>query len=137
MYQKAHVLGSYLRVAYGEHSGASLLLSETFHASHGNCHAHGLYLLYRYYNDLWAFDTVTLQWAELTTSKPAPPPRGGCQLALHNDTLFVVGGHSWIREPGGDEVDKVHDDIWVIDLNTNEVSHALQDLDGEKDDSSQ
>lgn len=56
----------------------------------------------------------------LETTGSCPEARGGCQLALHGDALFVVGGHSMIWEKGG-ETDRVHDDIWALDLGTSQV----------------
>ena len=74
----------------------------------------------RYYNDLWEFDTEELRWAPVETRGPVPAPRGGCQLALHHDTLFVLGGHSVLRDGTG-ERDKVHNDVHALDLKTLEV----------------
>ena len=52
----------------------------------------------RYYNDVWSFNLEDLKWEALGPSpgQIAPPPRGGCQLALHADsnTVFMMGGHS-------------------------------------------
>ena len=50
----------------------------------------------RYYNDVWSFDLAELKWTPLgpKAGHAAPEPRGGCQLALHGDTLFIFGGYS-------------------------------------------
>ena len=56
----------------------------------------------------------------METRGPVPAPRGGCQLALHHDTLFVLGGHSVLRDGPG-ERDKVHNDVHALDLKTLEV----------------
>ena len=61
----------------------------------------------------------------METRGPVPAPRGGCQLALHNDTLFVFGGHSVLRDGTG-ERDKVHNDVHALDLKTLEVGPALR-----------
>lgn len=74
----------------------------------------------RYYNDLWEFDTEALAWEPVACKDKGPAPRGGCQLALHGDMLFVFGGHSVLKE-GGEERDKVHDDVWALDLSTLQV----------------
>ena len=45
---------------------------------------------------MWSFDLEDMKWAPLGP-KPghtAPAPRGGCQLALSGDQLFIFGGYS-------------------------------------------
>lgn len=59
----------------------------------------------RYYNDLWAYCLEDMRWAPLgpRPGQTAPAPRGGCQLALHGDSMFVFGGaatRKTEREPG-------------------------------------
>lgn len=73
-----------------------------------------------YYNDVWEFDTDELRWQELNTKNTGPAPRGGCQLALHANVLFCFGGHSVLRDAAG-EHDRVHDDVWALDLKLLEV----------------
>ncbi len=49
---------------------------------------------------MWCFDLEELKWTPLGP-KPghaAPAPRGGCQLALNGDQLFIVGGFSVKKE---------------------------------------
>ena len=91
----------------------------------------------RYFNDVWLFSLDTLLWEEKKVSGSAPSPRGGCQLALHKDTLFVIGGYSTAKKfssskdgagagqkgqkgKHGDDEDNekgiVHDDIFALDL---------------------
>ena len=94
----------------------------------------------RYYNDVWVFDLDKLTWEEKRIAGSEPTPRGGCQLALHQETstVYVVGGYSTSKAGGkggnagsstdardkkdrskGDEDDErgtVHDDIWALDL---------------------
>ena len=48
----------------------------------------------RYYNDAWSFCTEELKWTSLEPGHTAPAPRGGCQLALNGDQLFIFGGYS-------------------------------------------
>lgn len=86
----------------------------------------------KYYNDLWVFDMEALVWEKKEGSTSSPSPRGGCQLALHQEsaTLFVIGGYSiqknmQVKAPHGkkdaDESDEkgiVHDDIWALDIKT-------------------
>lgn len=58
-----------------------------------------------YYNDVWSFDLEELKWSPLgpKPGQSAPAPRGGCQLALHGDTLFIFGGFSVKKaEPAAD-----------------------------------
>ena len=50
----------------------------------------------------------------------APAARGGCQVALHGTLLFVIGGHTAWKE-GKQEQEKVHDDVWALDLQTWQV----------------
>ncbi len=96
----------------------------------------------KYYNDLWELDLETLKWTSL--GKPgaiAPPPRSGCQLALHADAgmLYLYGGthdtadacncdaHSDARSRAGyrkeaaedgDERGVVLSDCWALELNS-------------------
>ena len=95
----------------------------------------------RYYNDLWVFDLDKLTWEEKKVAGSGPSPRGGCQLALHQETstVYVIGGYSTSktggkgrsagsladsrdtkdrkgREDDEDEKGTVHDDIWALDL---------------------
>ncbi|RMZ55199.1 hypothetical protein APUTEX25_005477, partial [Auxenochlorella protothecoides] len=91
----------------------------------------------KYYNDLWAFHLTDLQWECLgpttQTGSSWPSPRGGCQLAVHGELLFVFGGYSVLpppdkdpaakaakRKSAGDDDDEggkgvVHDDVWCYD----------------------
>ena len=73
----------------------------------------------RYYNDLWELDLDTLKWSALgAPGALAPPPRSGCQLALHAEagTLFMYGGYR--KEPGDDDVELgvALADCWALDL---------------------
>lgn len=91
----------------------------------------------KYYNDLWSFDLEEFTW-DCLGPKPgstAPSPRGGCQLALHQEfnTLYLIGGYSVKystsdtsstanakRKKDADDADDgkgiVHDDVWALDL---------------------
>lgn len=84
----------------------------------------------KYYNDLWVFDLDLLTW-EKKEGGNSPSPRGGCQLALHQETgtMFVIGGYSVRKsttahlkhgKKGDDEEEDdkgiVHDDIWALDV---------------------
>ncbi|KAL4853408.1 Kelch domain-containing protein 4 [Chlorella vulgaris] len=98
----------------------------------------------RYFNDVWSYDTEELRWMLLgpKAGHTAPSPRGGCQLALTGDQLYIFGGYSVKKaEPdsggcsgslagysflpnkkkgGKGEEDEgkgvVHDDVWCLDL---------------------
>ena len=84
----------------------------------------------KYYNDLWVFDLDTLVWEKKEVSTSGPSPRGGCQLALHQEagTVFVIGGYSMKKSisstplhgkkdnSDSDEKGIVHDDIWALDV---------------------
>ena len=61
----------------------------------------------------------TLKWSALgAPGATAPPPRSGCQLALHAEagTLFLYGGYR--KEPGDDgtELGVALADCWALDL---------------------
>ena len=53
-------------------------------------------LVRRYYNDLWEYSFEELKWLKIEYAPGAalPAPRGGCQLALQGDDLFMFGGFS-------------------------------------------
>jgi N-acetylneuraminic acid mutarotase len=83
----------------------------------------------RYHADVWLFSFDTLAWEEKKVGGSPPSPRGGCQLALHKDTLFVIGGYSTAKkisnnanrgnardDDDDDEKGIVHDDIFALDL---------------------
>ena len=86
----------------------------------------------KYYNDLWVFDLDSLTWEKKEGSTSGPSPRGGCQLALHQETgtVYVIGGYSVKKnisakplvgkKPSDDSDEKgvVHDDIWALDMKT-------------------
>jgi hypothetical protein len=63
-------------------------------------------VLRRYYNDLWEFSLEELKWTPLGP-KPghaAPSPRGGCQLAVAGDVMYLFGGYSVLKaEPQAGE----------------------------------
>ena len=87
--------------------------------NHVACAAHDASRLLRYYNDLWELDLDTLKWSALGAAGAlAPPPRSGCQLALHAEagTLFMYGGYR--KEPGDDDVELgvALAACWALDL---------------------
>jgi hypothetical protein len=79
-----------------------------------------------YYNDTWAYDLEQLKWA--AAGRPggaAPGARGGCQLAVHGDALFLYGGHTVVVDKSDrSERDIVHDDLWRLDLGSFQVCSA-------------
>lgn len=75
----------------------------------------------RYFNDVWEYDTEEHKWTcRSTAAVSAPAARGGCQVAIHGTVLFVIGGHTAWKE-GKQEQEKVHDDVWALDLQTWQV----------------
>ncbi|KAL0040670.1 hypothetical protein WJX79_001168 [Trebouxia sp. C0005] len=73
----------------------------------------------KYFNDVWEYDTEEHTWACRSSAGAGggPAPRGGCQVTLHGSVLFVFGGHTAWQE-GKQEMEKVHDDVWALDLQT-------------------
>ena len=71
---------------------------------------------------MWTYDTNSMQWA-CHSRGGGPSPRGGHQLALHGDCLFAFGGHTaWVEDR--QEREKVHDEVWKLDLKTYQVRWA-------------
>ena len=62
-----------------------------------------------------------LKWEQLETKGIFPEARGGCQLAMHGDVLFIIGGHSMVWDKAG-ERDRVFDDIWALHLGSLQVN---------------
>ena len=76
----------------------------------------------RYYNDVWAFDTEELSWQELARPDTVPPPpRGGSQVAVYGNSLYVYGGHRYNVAEDGSESEVVMDDMWQLDLKSLQV----------------
>ena len=79
----------------------------------------------RYYNDLWEFDVDELKWSSAgdgTAQRPAP--RGGCQMVVHGDTLFLYGGYSKRADEDDPDIERgrAFDDMWTLDLTSHTVS---------------
>jgi len=57
--------------------------------------------LTKYFNDLWLFDLDSGHWerAEFPSGALLPDPRSGCQIAVHEDMLYVFGGFARSRPP--------------------------------------
>ncbi|EIE25653.1 galactose oxidase [Coccomyxa subellipsoidea C-169] len=74
----------------------------------------------QYYNDLWVYDTEEMSWRSVgKAGSNGPSPRGGSQLAVHADRLFLYGGHTVIVDKADkSELERVHDDLWALDLKT-------------------
>ncbi|KAK9845440.1 hypothetical protein WJX81_006475 [Elliptochloris bilobata] len=74
----------------------------------------------QYFNDLWEYDIEELRWRSVPPGSAArPSPRGGSQVAVAGDTLFLYGGHSVEVDPADkSETETVHDDMWALDLLT-------------------
>ncbi|KAK9802848.1 hypothetical protein WJX73_007641 [Symbiochloris irregularis] len=95
----------------------SLLLFGGFHDGGKAC---------TYYNDVWIFDIPTLQWASVKVGGgTGPSPRGGSQVVVHQDTLFVFWGHSVMVDPSDkSELERVHGDVWALDLQSCQWEHV-------------
>ncbi len=50
----------------------------------------------QYFNDIWVFDTSTLQWKEVFASGEIPQPRSQATLNIHSNKkdLVLFGGGS-------------------------------------------
>ncbi len=87
---------------------------------------------HRFYNDLWEFVIADLKWHPLgRPDATRPSPRGGCQLALHGTTLFVIGGYTATLGGGEDEggdSGKAHNDVWAWDIQEGVVWLACLDV---------
>ncbi|TRY50525.1 Galactose oxidase [Cryptosporidium tyzzeri] len=74
----------------------------------------------RYFNDIHVFDTKTLHWFRIDSSKyeSCPSPRSGVQMVLcpNSDRIFIYGGYSKIKENSKNSVGKTHSDSWFIDM---------------------
>lgn len=79
----------------------------------------------RYFNDLWVFSIEELKWEQMARPGSAPAPRGGCQLVVNGDALYLFGGHSVTVEPDGTETETVYDDMWRLDLKSYQVCGGL------------
>ena len=55
----------------------------------------------------------------------APAPRGGCQLLVSGDALYLFGGHSVTLEADGTETETVFDDMWRLDLKSYQVRACM------------
>lgn len=76
---------------------------------------------------MWEYDTEEHKWTcRSSAAATGPAPRGGCQVCVHGSVLFVFGGHTAWRE-GKQEMEKVHDDVWALDLQSWQVSLVLLD----------
>ncbi|CAL8469827.1 g9369 [Coccomyxa elongata] len=74
----------------------------------------------QYYNDLWVYDLPELSWRSVgKAGSNGPSPRGGSQLTVHGDRLFLYGGHTVVVDKEDkSEMERVHDDLWALDLQT-------------------
>lgn len=60
---------------------------------------------YRYFNDVYCFNTETYKWAKLEPSGTAPAPRSGCcMVPLSDGKILIYGGYS--KEKIKKDVDK-------------------------------
>ena len=79
----------------------------------------------RYYNDLWVFDLEGMEWAPIGQAHDhRPSPRGGCQLNIFEDVLYLYGGYSKRQDEDDSDMEHgiVHDDMWALDLKSYKVT---------------
>ncbi|KAJ1607488.1 kelch repeat-containing protein [Cryptosporidium canis] len=74
----------------------------------------------RYFNDIHIFDTKTLHWVRIDSSKYeyCPSPRSGVQMVLcpNSDRIFIYGGYSKIKDNSKNSLGKTHSDGWILDM---------------------
>ncbi|KAJ8951339.1 hypothetical protein NQ318_009273 [Aromia moschata] len=62
---------------------------------------------YKYFNDIYSFDTESYQWIKLEPSGTPPAPRSGCcMMTLNDGRVLIYGGYS--KEKLKKDVDKGH-----------------------------
>lgn len=62
---------------------------------------------YKYFNDIYTFNTETYTWSKLEPSGMAPAPRSGCgMVALPDGRIMIYGGYS--KERIKKDVDEGH-----------------------------
>lgn len=73
---------------------------------------------------MWGYNLEEQRWEAIKQpGSNKPSPRGGCQLAVSGDRLLLYGGHTVsIDKADGDESERVHDDLWSLDLITLQAS---------------
>ena len=77
-------------------------------ASHGRVHVtNARAVRCRYFNDLWQFDIESLKWEQISRPGAVPAPRGGCQMVVAGDVLYLFGGHSVAVEADRSETETV------------------------------
>lgn len=70
---------------------------------------------YRYFNDVYSFNTETYCWVKLDVGGSAPAPRSGCcMVGLNDGRVLVYGGYS--KEKIKKDVDKgrVYTDSFIL-----------------------
>ena len=53
-------------------------------------------------------------------------------MVVHDNTLWVFGGHTAWTEPDGTEGEKVHDDVWRLDLTSLQVLAPCKHVNGQR-----
>lgn len=70
---------------------------------------------YKYFNDVYFFNTETYKWLKIEPSGLAPAPRSGCCMtALADGKILIYGGYS--KENVKKDVDKgrVYNDAYLL-----------------------
>ncbi|KAG5896299.1 hypothetical protein JTB14_008855 [Gonioctena quinquepunctata] len=78
---------------------------------------------YKYFNDIYCFNTETYKWTKLEPSGTGPAPRSGCcMVALNDGRILIYGGYS--KERIKKDVDKghVYTDAFILTPDKNDSS---------------
>nr|XP_023020044.1 kelch domain-containing protein 4-like [Leptinotarsa decemlineata] len=78
---------------------------------------------YKYYNDIYSFNTETYKWTKLEPSGTAPSPRSGCCMVAMNDGRILVYG-GYLKKNIKKDVDKgiVLTDAFILIPEKNDVT---------------
>lgn len=70
-------------------------------------------------NDLWSFNTITMEWKEITTTGDVPSQRSNCSMSYDkgNNRIIVFGG--------GGANKKRYNSINILDWGTKEWMEIL------------
>ncbi|CAH1099021.1 unnamed protein product [Psylliodes chrysocephalus] len=78
---------------------------------------------YKYYNDIYSFNTETYKWVKLEPSGTPPSPRSGCCMVATNDgKILIYGGYS--KEKVKKDLDKGHvfNDAFMLTPDKNDTT---------------